>query len=272
MAAAYNIGGDPSCQNLCPPEPCPPPVQCNNCGGCYEEHNNYVHGCNNDLGRPGPYSGNWRPNYGECNYNAPPPPIGGACQNQGGQWGMANPYSTYLDPLIYQQQQQQQQQQQFVYMQQQTGSIGGYAYDTSSTDNGQSLHLQQSRYTSQGQQPYLRQGQQIQHQMSVPRDQGQGPGQGQGQGQRASWSSNGNRSDRSQQNDDNSGNTSNNYQQHQQQHQQEDLYTPLDSNGEISSRSSIPSQRPPEGENIYHTSPQLSPSTNILMYSIYSMF
>lgn len=44
-------------------------------------------------------------------------------------------------------------------------------------------------------------------------------------------------------NDNSSGsNIGNHYQQ------QEDLYTPLDSNGEISSRSLSSNQRPPEGE------------------------
>ena len=127
-------------------------------------------------------------------------------------------------------QQQQQQQQQFVYMQQQQpASISGYSYELNSSDNGQSSNQQQTRYSTQ--QPYPRQ-QQIHHQMSAPRDQGHG--------QRGSWQANGSRTDRSH-SDSNSGNNSNSYQQ------QEDLYTPLDSNGEISSRSSISTQRPPEG-------------------------
>ena len=122
--------------------------------------------------------------------------------------------------------QQQQQQQQFMYMSQQTTTIPGYSYDLNSSghSDGSDTH-QQSRYSTQ-QQTYSRQGQQQPlYSNSSQRDQ---PAR-----QRNAWPPSGGR------NDKHNGSSNN--------HQEEDLYTPLDSNGEISSRSLPPGQRPTEG-------------------------
>ena len=129
------------------------------------------------------------------------------------------------------------QQQPYLYMQQgqqQTGSIpAGYSYELNNSghsgDIGEGMH-QLSRYGSQTGYPR----QQQQHSAPQSRDQGQGQRGG-------SWSQGGSRNDKSRSTDNSSGSSSANHQQ-----QQDDLYIPLDNNGEISSRSS--NQRPPEGQ------------------------
>ena len=125
------------------------------------------------------------------------------------------------------------QQQPYLYMQQaqqQSGAIpAGYSYELNNSghsgDIGEGMH-QLSRYGAQT--GYPRQQQQAPH----SRDQGQGQRGG-------SWSQGGSRNDKSRSTDNSSGSSSANHQQ------QDDLYIPLDNNGEISSRSS--NQRPPEG-------------------------
>ena len=129
---------------------------------------------------------------------------------------------------VYMQQQQQQQQQQ------QTSTTGGYSYDQNSSGHsdggGDSIHQQQqqqqSRYSSQ--QSYPRQQQSLYQSNSAPRDQGSR--------QRNGWLPSGGRNDKQ----NGSSSLSNNY-------QEDDLYAPLDSNGEISTRSLSSSQRPTEG-------------------------
>ena len=140
------------------------------------------------------------------------------------------------------------QQQQYLYMQQQqqqqqSSSIPGYSYELSNTghngDVSEGQH-QQSRYPSQ---PSYSRQQQVHSSAPPQRDHGQGQGQGQGQ-RSGSWPhGGGGRNDKMRGNDNSSGsNIGNHYQQ------QEDLYTPLDNNGEMSSRSLSSNQRPPEGE------------------------
>ena len=121
------------------------------------------------------------------------------------------------------------QQQPYLYMQQAqqpSGSIpAGYSYELNNSGHSgdEGMH-QLSRYGSQSGYPR-------QQQLPQSREQGQRGG---------SWSG-GNRNDKSRSTDNSSGSSSTNHQQ-----QQDDLYIPLDNNGEISSRSS--NQRPPEGE------------------------
>jgi hypothetical protein len=124
-----------------------------------------------------------------------------------------------------------QQPQPYLYMQQQNTAIaGGYPYDLNSPghngDGGDAVHHQQSRYPSQ--QPYNRQQQQYQPN-SAPRDSSAR--------QRNAWPSTGGRADKQRYADGSplSG------------QEQDDLYAPLDSNGEISSRYQPSSQRPTEG-------------------------
>jgi hypothetical protein len=138
------------------------------------------------------------------------------------------------------------QQQQYLYMQQQqqqSSSIPGYSYELSNTghngDGSEGQH-QQSRYPSQ---PGYSRQQQVHSSAPIQRDHGQG----QGQQRSGSWphgcGGGGGRNDKMRGNDNSSGsNIGNHYQQ------QDDLYAPLDSNGEMSSRSLSSNQRPPEGE------------------------
>jgi hypothetical protein len=123
-------------------------------------------------------------------------------------------------------------QQQYLYMQQQNAAIaGGYPYDLNSPghngDGGDAVHHQQSRYPSQ--QPYNRQQQQQYQPNSAPRDSSAR--------QRNVWPSTGGRADKQRYADGSL----------QSGQEQDDLYAPLDNNGEISSRYQPSSQRPTEG-------------------------
>ena len=121
--------------------------------------------------------------------------------------------------------------QQYLYMQQQNnGAIGNYAYDINLNSSGHSGDIgegsNQARYP--GQQSYPRMHQQYQSNASnrePPR-------------LRSAWASTGGRGDK------NRGSDGSSLGLNSQDH--EDLYSPLDSNGEIS-RSLIPAQRPTEG-------------------------
>jgi RNA recognition motif-containing protein len=121
--------------------------------------------------------------------------------------------------------------QQYLYMQQQNnGAIGNYAYDINLNSSGHNGDIgetsNQARYPVQ--QPYPRMQQQYQSNASnrdPPR-------------LRNAWPSTGGRGDK------NRGNDGSSHGMNSQEH--EDLYSPLDSNGEIS-RSLLPAQRPTEG-------------------------
>lgn len=127
-------------------------------------------------------------------------------------------------------------QQQYLYMQQQTSSIPGYSYEVNNPghggDIGEGQH-QQPRYSSQP--GYQRQQQQVHLQPPASRDHGQGQRAG-------SWPQGGGRNDKARSNDNSSGSSASSHQQ------QDDLYVPLDSNGEMPSRSLSSNQRPPEGQ------------------------
>ena len=129
------------------------------------------------------------------------------------------PYASPGNP-----QQQQQQQQQFIYMQQQNTTISGYAFDPNTSRlSGDG----DGRYPSS--QPYNRQQQQQQQQY-----QPNAPSR-----QRNGWPSTGGRGDKNRHNGSSHSFSS---------HDQDDMYSPLDSNGEISSRSNANVQRPTEGK------------------------
>ena len=115
------------------------------------------------------------------------------------------------------------QQQQFIYMQQQNTSIStGYAFDP---NNSRLSGDGDGRYQSQ---PYNRQQQQQQQQQQY---QSNGPSR-----QRNGWPSTVGRGDKNRHNGSS--------------HDQDDMYSPLDSNGEMSSRSNGAGQRPTEGEGL----------------------
>ena len=121
--------------------------------------------------------------------------------------------------------------QQYLYMQQQNnGAIGNYAYDINLNSSGHNGDIgettNQARYPVQ--QPYPRMQQQYQSNASN-RESAR---------LRNAWPSTGGRGDKNRGNDGSSLGMNS--------QEQEDLYSPLDSNGEIS-RSLLPAQRPTEG-------------------------
>ena len=121
--------------------------------------------------------------------------------------------------------------------QQQTSSIGSYTNDTGSnySDGSDSLHQQQTRYS--GNQLYSRQQSGYQSN-SLPRDQGS-------RSRNNAWPPSGGRNDKHRSGD----NMSSGHNSHQHD---EDLYTPLDSNGELSNRSLSSNQRPSEGNTLIY--------------------